>query len=126
MSYRFRFLDPKELHAALRYDPLTGLISRKTATRRSPIGFVYRTQHYDSYIGVTVNGKTVPAHRVAWVMATGEQPIVIDHINGVKHDNRLANLRSVSIRDNNKNRPATRKALGFVDPPDTFYERAHA
>lgn len=123
MSYRFRFLDPAALHAAFNYDPLTGLISRKTPSRRSPIGFVYKTHHHDSYVGVVLDGVTLPAHRVAWVMATGEQPIVIDHINGVKHDNRLGNLRSVGISENNKNRPSTRKARGEVDPPDTFHER---
>ena len=43
------------------------------------------------------------AHRVAWVMATGEIPDEIDHINGDRSDNRLTNLRAVSRSQNRKN-----------------------
>lgn len=43
------------------------------------------------------------AHRVAWAMHYDEQPSVIDHINGDPADNRIANLRSVTRSDNQKN-----------------------
>jgi len=43
------------------------------------------------------------AHRVIWKMATGEEPVEIDHINGIRGDNRIANLRSVSVSENRKN-----------------------
>jgi len=46
------------------------------------------------------------AHRLAWVMVHG--PVLgpddqIDHINGIRHDNRLCNLRVVSNRENCQN-----------------------
>lgn len=48
------------------------------------------------------------AHRVIWKMAHGEEPDVIDHINGDPTDNRLKNLRNVSHSENmaNARRPA--------------------
>ena len=47
--------------------------------------------------------KPLKAHRAIWAIATGAWPDCIDHINGNRADNRLCNLRSVSVADNNKN-----------------------
>ncbi|MHC2481555.1 HNH endonuclease signature motif containing protein [Rhizobium leguminosarum] len=44
------------------------------------------------------------AHRVGWLLHTGFWPEhQIDHINGVRTDNRIANLRDVTHAENNKN-----------------------
>ena len=43
------------------------------------------------------------AHRVAWAIVHGEWPDQIDHINGGRADNRLANLRAVSNAENHRN-----------------------
>ena len=44
------------------------------------------------------------AHRVIWAMETGAWPeFEIDHINGVRDDNRIENLRGVTRQDNGKN-----------------------
>lgn len=45
------------------------------------------------------------AHRVIWKMLTGEDPQTIDHINGCGTDNRAANLRSVSMSEQARNKP---------------------
>jgi len=42
-------------------------------------------------------------HRLAWLYIHGEFPEVIDHINGVKDDNRLVNLRNTTNWVNKKN-----------------------
>ena len=43
-------------------------------------------------------------HRVVWKIVTGQDPNVIDHINGDGTDNRWENLRSVTIAQNTLNR----------------------
>jgi hypothetical protein len=48
-------------------------------------------------------------HRYVWFLRHGEWPNIIDHINGVRQDNRIDNLRSVSIRENTGHRISPRK-----------------
>lgn len=48
--------------------------------------------------------KDYRAHRIIWLWMTGEWPKEdIDHINGIRSDNRWKNLRHVSRRENIKN-----------------------
>lgn len=50
-------------------------------------------------------GHSWPAHRLIWKIHTGRDPVgLIDHINGVRYDNRIENLRDVPIHVNNLNR----------------------
>ena len=52
-----------------------------------------------------VDWVAMQAHRVIWAMVHGEWPAdQIDHINRVRHDNRLSNLRAVSGSENCRNR----------------------
>jgi hypothetical protein len=44
------------------------------------------------------------AHRVSWALYYGEWPSnQIDHINGIRDDNRIENLRDVSHQQNGRN-----------------------
>jgi hypothetical protein len=66
------------------------------------------------YLRVTVFLKRYSAHRIIWKMIYGNDPDVIDHINGIKTDNRLVNLRSVTMSQNaiNSESKETRYATG--------------
>lgn len=58
-----------------------------------------------------IDGKSYYAHRLAWFYAYGYMPIIcIDHINGIKIDNSIANLRECSIAENSQNISAKTKA----------------
>ncbi len=46
----------------------------------------------------------IDLHCMAWALVYGRFPRQIDHLNGIKTDNRLANLREVTTSENDENR----------------------
>jgi len=66
------------------------------------------------YLCGTIFNKKMYVHRLAWFWMTGEWPDQIDHINGIRDDNRWKNLRNVSILVNHKNQKArTNNTSGY-------------
>jgi len=57
------------------------------------------------YAQIRINKKAFSYHRLVWKYHTGLEPLgQIDHINRDKFDNRIENLRDVSISENNHNK----------------------
>ena len=57
------------------------------------------------YIHLKVGGKMILGHRIVWFKVYGEFPsLQIDHINGIKDDNRISNLRLASNSQNSMNK----------------------
>lgn len=64
----------------------------------------FLTKDRDGYLGTSVFSVKIKAHRAAWAIYYGEQPNkLIDHINLLPHDNRIANLRLSSNSQNMMN-----------------------
>lgn len=96
----------EDMNAALRYDPETGLLwwKERASGRRMnvPAGGVNKT---NGYVMVRVNDNLITAHRIAYLLYYGSCPtdMDIDHINHVRTDNRIKNLRVVSPSENSRN-----------------------
>jgi hypothetical protein len=81
---------------ALRYEPETGeFYWRVWTTARVVVGARAGTiRPPNGYRVVTVDGEKIYEHRLAWFYVHGCWPVdQIDHINGERADNRIANLR---------------------------------
>lgn len=89
----------------LDYDPVTGIFLWKLPVGNTSTGKQAGTLKPDGYIRIQVNGRLYYAHRLAWLMAYGEWPSnIIDHIDGDRKNNSLANLRNATLTENNRSR----------------------
>lgn len=110
------------LHEALRYDPETGLLywrerpahhfkagrckteqSAADKWNRANAGNAASSNNGSGYRRLSMAKKPYYAHRIIWKMHTGEEPEVIDHLNGNRSDNRIFNLRGCTQADNSRN-----------------------
>ncbi|WP_162989502.1 HNH endonuclease [Comamonas sp. lk] len=100
-----------EVRSLLDYDPETGKFHwKKKTTRRRIEGATAGTTAKEGYVSISLGYKAYKAHRLAWLYVYGSWPRgVIDHINGCKGDNRIANLRETTQRSNSHNRQGANK-----------------
>lgn len=58
----------------------------------------------DGYVYSRLNGKSYPEHRLVFLLHKGFLPDQVDHINGIRSDNRIENIRQASHAQNCMNR----------------------
>lgn len=99
-------LTQEYLKSLFHFDSETGLFFRLVSrNRKYKVGDIAGTKSFHGYIHLTIDGKVYKAHRLAWFYVHGYWPKEqIDHINGIKDDNRLCNLRKVTNAQNMQNR----------------------
>ncbi len=96
-----------ELNSLLDYNNETGLLTWKIRpNKRIFAGTIAGNKDGYGYITITIKGKSYLAHRLIWIMVYGslDNNLIIDHINHIRDDNRLVNLRAITKADNARNR----------------------
>jgi len=108
-------LSASYIRSVFDYAPTTGVLSWRKIDNPSS---KYEKRRNTSFAGkeagcvdqlgyrvVRLGKKNYKAHRLIWLYVHGRMPSdYIDHINGVKSDNRLSNLREVDSCANNQNK----------------------
>lgn len=103
MNQREARLSREKLLSILDYDPETGVFKWKMHKCSNRIGLEAGT-NTRGYVQICIGKRGYLAHRLAWLYVYGYWPVGdVDHINTVRHDNRLVNLRVVTKQENNRN-----------------------
>lgn len=130
-------LSVEYVRSALDYDPGTGALRWKHRSDKAPqwngkfFGRVAGYINDRGYVIVAINAKDYRAHRLIWVIMTGEWPEdEIDHEDMIKSHNQWSNLRAATHVQNNQNKPAQSnntsgfKGVSFCKASEKYVARA--
>lgn len=93
------------------YEPESGAFVRRCSISNQHAGDVSGSKHCRGYVSVCIDSRAYLAHRLAWLYVHGEWPAhQLDHIDGNRANNAIANLRQATAAQNGQNK---RKASGF-------------
>lgn len=108
-----------ELLSRYHYDPDTGIFTNRRTGKRAG-GVTFSTSRRDKpyrFVNLKIDKKNYKAHRLAWFYIHGAWPThVIDHIDQDSLNNRLSNLRDVTLSENTKNTPRCDNVIDTREP----------
>jgi len=99
-------LTQARLRELLHYDPETGIFTwLQRRAGKAQKGSIAGRYHPSGHRIIRVDVTSYYAHRLAWIYVHSYIPdgLVIDHINHVRDDNRICNLRPVTHKVNSQN-----------------------
>jgi len=100
-----KLLTQERLCKVLEYSPKTGIfVWRVSLSRRVKIGDIAKSHNSCGYVTISIDNKRYQAHRLAFLYMEGYLPENdVDHLNGIRDDNRWKNLRHVTRSCNMQN-----------------------
>jgi len=97
-------LTQDQLKSLLHYDPDTGHFTWNYTRPKCSKGTIAGGLCKDGYVMIGINYSIYRAHRLVWLYMTGAfPPAHIDHINGIRTDNRAVNIRLATPAQNQQN-----------------------
>jgi hypothetical protein len=106
------------------YDAGTGVFRWRISRPNRAAGSVAGVRGKVGYVYISVMKQRCLAHRLAWLLMTGEWPgAQIDHVNRDRADNRWANLRAADSAQNAWNSAIVRRATGVWRHQGLIYAR---
>jgi hypothetical protein len=102
----------------LSYDAETGVFTWLRRSENSRLDKTFNARfagtkagsaNSNGYLLIGIKGRLYPAHRLAWLWFHGTMPAdQIDHIDGNRANNAIANLREATNSQNQRNRGSTK------------------
>jgi hypothetical protein len=107
-------LTAERLRYLFDYEPKSGIFRRKVSHRNDLIGAQAGCKNKQGYVVIRVDGVLHRASRLAWLYCNGCWPSeLIDHADGRRDNDAIANLREATSRENNANKRYYGSACGF-------------
>jgi hypothetical protein len=116
MSNKYSKPSLAKIKDELHYDSLSGVFTWKVTRNRIVAGQRAGTLDAKGYRRIRYRGDAYFAHHLAFYFEKGRfSSMQIDHINGARDDNRIANLREATQLENSQNQGiGARNTTGFL------------
>lgn len=88
------------LRELFNYDPINGGFTRRVPIKGYNAGSPVGTEKPKGYVVAVVDGRTYRVHHLVWMYHNGYFVPELDHINRVRNDNRIENLRPCTHSQN--------------------------
>ncbi|MDQ1226502.1 hypothetical protein QE443_002663 [Pantoea ananatis] len=107
-------LTQERLKEAIHYDPESGVFTRLISAGGQAAGSIAGSISIDGYRQIRIDGKHYRGARLAFLYMTGVAPLIVDHINRKRHDDRWENIREADFSQNAaNNKLSIRNKSGF-------------